>query len=159
MHFDKKAKAIYNYACSMFDVGLTDKAIEYIKEGLKVYPQKNRESMVRYMLLCISELVKRNVLEEAQNICDEALNNAISCDNVKLIEQAYYYKSMILQRQGNYSGAEMYMNLATDALFKFANKQERHKRYMEMGNMYHKLGQISDAIRYFTLAMALEKKM
>jgi Tetratricopeptide repeat. len=155
----RKAQAIYNYASSMFNAGLAEKAIEYINEGLKVYPKDNKESMVKYMLLCISELVERNILDTAQDICDEALNNAISSDNVKLIEKAYYYKSMILQKQGNYAGAEMYMNLSLDALFKFGNRQDRYKRYMEMGNMYHKLGQISDAIKYFTLAIALEKKM
>ena len=155
----KKAQAIYNYSVSMFEVGLKEKAVAYIKEGLRVYPKSNKENTVKYMLLCISELVERNVLDLAQAICDEALNNAISSDNVKLIEKAYYYKSMILQKQGNYEGAEMYMNLSLDALFKFGNRQDRYKRYMEMGNMYHKLGQINDALKYFTLAMALEKKM
>jgi tetratricopeptide (TPR) repeat protein len=155
----KKAQAIYNYACSMFEVGLANKAMEYINEGLTVYPKSNTENMVRYMLLCISELVDRNVLEDAQVICDNALNYAISSDNVKLIENAYYYKAMILQKRGNYEEAEMYMNLSLDALFKFGNRQDRYKRYIEMGNMYHKLGQTADALKYFTLALALEKKM
>jgi tetratricopeptide (TPR) repeat protein len=155
----KKAHAIYNYASSMFKVGLNEKAIAYIKEGLRVYPMTDKEKAVKYMLLCISELVDKNILDEAQNICDDALNSAISLDNVRLIEKAYYYKAMILQKQGNYLVAETYMNLSTDALFKFGNRLERYQRYMELGNMYHKLGQINDAIKYFTLALSLEKKM
>lgn len=157
--YPKKAKAIYNYAVSMFDVGLREKAVEYINNGLNVYPQQNKEEYVKYMLLCIKLLINRGELQEAQNICDEALNSSISLDNVELIEKAYHYKAMALLKQQNYAEAEMYMNLSLDALFKFGNRQDRYLRYMEMGNMYHKLGQINDALKYFSLAMSLEKKM
>jgi tetratricopeptide (TPR) repeat protein len=155
----KKAQAIYNYAVSMFEVGLNEKAVDYIKQGLRVYSQEDKEEYVKYMLLCIKLLINKDVLDVAQSICDEALNSAIGLDSVKLIEKAYYYKAMILQKQNSYSEAEMYMNLSMDALFKFGNRQDRYKRYMEMGNMYHKLGQTNDALKYFTLAMALERKM
>lgn len=157
--YPKKAKAMYNYAVSMFEVDLREKAVEYIKHGLKVYPQQNKEDYVKYMLSCIKLLINKGELQEAQNICDEALNNAISLDNVKLIEEAYHYKAMALIKQQNYIEAEMYMNLSLDALFKFGNRQDRYSRYMEMGNMYHKLGQINEALKYFSLAMSLEKKM
>lgn len=157
--YPKKAKAIYNYAVSMFEVGLVEKAVEYVMNGLKVYPQDNSEDFVRYMLSCIKLLINRNILTEAQSICDDALNRAISLDNVKLIEKAYHYKAMALLKQQNYGVAEMYMNLSLDALFKFGNRQERYSRYMEMGDMYHKLGQTNEALKYFSLAMSLEKKM
>lgn len=157
--YSKKAKAIYNYAVSMFDVGLIEKAVEYVMQGLKVYPRHNSEDFVKYMLTCINLLINRGVLQEAQSICDEALNSAITLDNVKLIEMAYHYKAMALLKQQSYAEAEMYMNLSLDALFKFGNRQDRYSRYMEMGNMYHKLGQTNDALKYFSLAMSLEKKM
>lgn len=155
----KKAQAMYNFACSMFDVNLYEKAIKYINEGLGVYPDSNKENKVKYMLLCIGELVDRNIIDTAKDICDEALNCAINVDNIKFIEKAYYYKAMIFQKQGNYIGAEIYMNLSMDSLFKFGNRQDRFERYMEAGNMYFKLGQVSDSIKCFSLAMALEKKM
>jgi tetratricopeptide (TPR) repeat protein len=155
----KKAYAMYYFATAMFDVGMNEKAINYINEGLKVHPKDDSEACVNYMLLCISELVNRNRLEQAQEICDEALNNAIGLDNVKLIERAYYFKSLILQKQGNILSAEMYMNLSLDALFKFGSRYQKYERYMEMGSMYHSLGQINDSLRYFSLALSIEKKM
>jgi len=30
---------------------------------------------------------------------------------------------------------------------------------MDMGNMYHKLGYISESLKYFSLALSLEKKI
>ncbi len=155
----KKSKAMLNYAIAMFEFGEEQKPIEYIEEGLSVYPKDDEEGYVEYMLMCIDELVKYNVLEVAQKICEDALDNAISCDNIRFIERAYYFKSIILQKQGKYKQSEMYMNLAVDALFKFGNKRERYDRYLEMGNMYYKLGEVREAIKYYSLAMAVEKKM
>lgn len=155
----KVADALLNYAIIMFKTNMEDKAISYLKRGLDIYPKYNREALVGYMLRCIDEMISYNMLEEAEEISDEALNNAIGCDNIKFIERAYYFKSLILERKGKYEQAETYMNLSLDALFKFGSKQERYKRYMEMGNMYYKLGEISESIKYFTLAMNIEKKM
>lgn len=154
-----KSKAMLNYAILMFQGKMDDKAIEYVKKGLSNFPRQNKEEFVEYMLRCVEELSTYEALGEAQKICDEALNNAIGCDNIRYIEKAYYFKAIILQKQDMYLQSEMYMNLSLDALFKFGNKQERHKRYLEMGNMYHKLGETSEALKYFTLAMGIEKKI
>ena len=108
---------------------------------------------------CIEVLVENGILDEAQLISNEALNLAIDCDDINHIEKSYYFKSAILQKLGHYDKADMYMNLSTDALFKYANNQERYERYMEMGNMYYKMGDISEAIKYFTLAISLQKKI
>ena len=51
------------------------------------------------------------------------------------------------------------MNLSLDSLLKFGGKQEIYSRYLEMGSMYHKLGSVSESIKYFSLALQLEKKM
>jgi transcriptional regulator with XRE-family HTH domain len=155
----KKAKAMYYYASPMFDLGMNEEAISYIKNGLELYSKEDKGRYVSYMLLCISQLVSRNILDIAQEVCDEALNTAINLDNIKLIEKAYYYKSVILQKKGDISSAEMYMNLSTDALFKFGNKKQKFERYIEMGNMYHLLGQLNDSIRCFSMALSFEKKM
>lgn len=154
-----KAVAVYNYATAMFDIKLRDKAIEYIKNALELYPKSNMEKLVRFMLLVSDELMENDVLENALEICDEALNHAISLDNVKFIERAYYLKSRILQKENNSLSAEMYMNLSLDSLLRFGNKQDIYKRYVEMGYMYYNLSQVNEAVKYFNLAIALEKKM
>lgn len=155
----RKANAMLNYAIPMFEKRYKDKATKYIKKGLNIYPKHDKKELVGFMLRCIEVLVDNSILDEAQLISNEALNLAIDCDNIKYIEKSYYFKSVILQKLGSYDKADMYMNLSTDALFKYANNQERHNRYLEMGNMYHRIGDVSEAIKYFTLAISLQKKM
>jgi len=154
-----KAKAIYNYASTMFDCNMKDRAIKYINKGLACYPRDNMVGLVSFMLDCVNELLENEVLELAKTVSDEVLNYAINLDDIKFIEKGYYYKAIILDRQGQSSSAEMYMNLSLDSLLKFGGKYDIYTRYLEMGSMYHKLGSVAESLKYFSLAMQLEKKM
>ncbi|MCB2357791.1 helix-turn-helix domain-containing protein [Clostridium estertheticum] len=154
-----KAMAIFNYGSTMFDCNMKEKAVEYISKGLSVYPRDDKVGLVEFMLNCVEELIKNDVVELAQNISDEVLNYAINLDDIKFIEKSYYYKAIILDRQGSASSAEMYMNLSLDSLLKFGDKKDIYARYLEMGSMYHKLSNVADSIKYFSLALQLEKKM
>lgn len=154
-----KSQAIYNYAAVMFTIGLKEKAISYINDALSCYPKDNEELLVNFMLMNISKLIENDVLDKAQGICDETLDYAINLDDIVFIERAYYYKALILEKEGNLYSAEMYINLSLDALLKFANNSQIYKRYMEMGNMYHRIGNVMESIKYFNFAIQLEKKM
>ena len=66
---------------------------------------------------------------------------------------------MLLQKNKRYREAEMYMNLSTDSLFRFANREERYKRYLEMADLYYNLNELKESIKYFTLAIQIEKKL
>jgi len=154
-----RALAIFNYGSTMFDCNMKDRAVEYINNGLSVYPRGNKKGLVSFMLECVSELIKNDVIDLAQTISDEVLNYAINLDDIKVIEKSYYYKAIILDKQGRSSSAEMYMNLSLDSLLKFGEKQDIYTRYLEMGSMYHKLSNVSDSIKYFSLAIKLEKRM
>jgi Uncharacterized protein conserved in bacteria len=156
---DYKAKSIFNYASTMFDIGLKDKAIVYIKKALDIYPNENIDNLVNFMLLCTEELVNNEIIHEAEIINENALNYSIKLDNIKFIEKAYYLKAKILKKMNSLVSAEMYMNLSLDALSKFGNKREIHERYMEMGKMYYDIGLTGDALKYFTLAISLNKKL
>ncbi len=154
-----KSQAIYNYAVVMFSLDMPDKAISYVTNALECYPKDNKEALVKFMLMSINKLIENNVLDKAQTVCDKALNYAINLNNITFIERAYYYKALILEKEGNLTAAEMYMNLSLDALLKFANNNEIYKRYMEMGNMYHRMENVREAIKYLNFAIQLEKKM
>lgn len=158
-NLEHKAMAIYNYGAAMFDANLKEKALEYIKNAIALYPKSNKEKQVRFMLLIVDELIENNVLEYAQGICDETLNYAINLDNLKFIEKAYYLKSRILQKENNVLSSEMYMNLSLDALLRVGTKRDIYKRYIEMGYMYYNLSQVNEAVKYFNLAISMEKKM
>lgn len=154
-----KSQAIYNYAVVMFSLGIREKAISYINKALECYPKDKKEPLVNFMLMNISKLIENGILNKAQSICDETLDYAINLDNIVFIERAYYYKALILEKEGSLYSAEMYMNLSLDAMLKFATNSQIHKRYMEMGNMYHRMGNVSESIKYFNFAIQLEKKM
>lgn len=143
---------------SYFYVDNRDKAIEEIKEGIELFPTINEEEYVRFLNSCIRTLYENKEYHIAYEITDKALNSAINSENIALIEEAYYLKGMILQKKGLYIQAEMYMNLSLDSLFKFANKEKRRERYLDMAEMYYKLGEVKDSLKYFTLAMKLEKE-
>ena len=51
------------------------------------------------------------------------------------------------------------LNLSLDSLLKYGSKEERRKRYMEMGNMYYNLDEFKESIKYFSLAMEKENSI
>ena len=144
-------------AKSYFYVGNAERAIEEIKEGIDIFPSEDEKNYVIFLNSCIRTLYENKEYDIAYEITDKALNSAINSNDIVLIEEAYYLNGMILQKKNMYIQAEMYMNLSLDSLFKFANKEKRYERYLEMGEMYYKLGEIKDSLKYFTLAMKLEK--
>lgn len=152
------ASAMYNYACIMSEMGMREKAIVYIEKALETYPKENTVKTTKFMLLNVDEFLKNDVLDKAQACSNEALDLAISLDNIRLIEKAYYYKAIILEKQGNMLSAETYMNLSFDSLKKFGSKQDIYNRYMDLGNLYHKMGQVGEAIKYFDLGIKIKKK-
>ncbi|MDV4149842.1 transcriptional regulator [Clostridium sp. AL.422] len=142
---------------SYFYVNNREKAIQEIMEGIDLFPTIDEKKYVRFLNKCIKTLYENKEYDIAYEITDKALNSAINSTDIALIEEAYYFKGMILQKKEQYIQAEMYMNLSLDSLFKFANKDKRHERYLDMGEMYYKLGDVKDSLKYFTLAMNLKK--
>ena len=124
-----------------------------IMEGIAIFPKENKEEYVKFLNRCIKIFLDNFESNKAYELVDEALNMAIETNKIELIERAYYLKGIILQQEGNYRGAELYMNLSLDSLLKYGSKEERRKRYMEMGNMYYNLDEFKESIKYFSLAM------
>lgn len=155
---EDKVYAYLNSASVLLGLSKREKGIEYVNKAIELSKAKCEEKINSVLIRAVKELVDNNILDEAVEKCDEALNYAISSDDIKLIEKAYYYKAKILQKYDKYSEAEMYMNLSLDALLKFASKKELYKRYLEMGHMYFRLEETREALKYFDLAMKIEKK-
>lgn len=143
---------------SYFYIDNKEKAIKEITEGIEIFPKDNKEEYVDFLNNAIDILYKNKEYETAYEITDKALNLAIDTNNIKLVEKAYYLKGMILQKKGLYVQAEVYMNLSLDSLFKFSSKEKRYQRYLDMAELYYKLGEVKDSIKYFNLAMRLEKE-
>jgi len=155
----RTALATYKYACVMSEMGMKENASQYLDKALEIYPEENTLKTTKFMLLIIKEFIKDDILDKAQNCTNEALDFAISLDNIRLIEKAYYYKAIILQKQGNMVSAEIYMILSFDSLKKFGSKQDIYNRYMDLGDLYHKMGQVNESIKYFDLGIRIDKKI
>lgn len=153
---EKIGMAKLDFAFTLIHMDLKDKAIEYIRQGLDMCSKGDESIRVNYIIGAIGALMEYNMFDLAEELCDEALNYAIESGNAKYIDRAYYYKALLLEKKANYEGAEMYMNLSLDALFKYGGKSEKVNKYMDIANMYYKLGAVKEALKYLTLAMRLE---
>lgn len=142
-----------------FKVHKDDKALIELEDAAKIYPREDVRGCGDFLIKCIDILYKNNKYDEAFSYISEALNLAIDIDDERLIEKAYYFKGMIHQKLNDYIQAEMYMNLATDFLLRFANNEEKYKRYNEMADLYYNLNELKESIKYFTLAIQIEKKL
>ena len=142
-----------------FKVHKDDKALIELEDAAKIYPREDVRGCGEFLIKCIDILYKNNKYDEAFSYTSEALNLAIDIDDERLIEKAYYFKGMIHQKLNDYIQAEMYMNLATDFLLRFANNEEKYKRYNEMAELYYNLNELKESIKYFTLAIQIEKKL
>ena len=142
-----------------FKVHKDDKALIELEDAAKIYPREDVRGCGEFLIKCIDILYKNNKYDEAFSYISEALNLAIDIDDERLIEKAYYFKGMIHQKLYDYIQAEMYMNLATDFLLRFANNEEKYKRYNEMAELYYNLNELKESIKYFTLAIQIEKKL
>ena len=142
-----------DYGEAYFKAGENIIAVNEIMDGISIFPKKNKEDYVRFLNRCIKIFLDNSEIDKAYELVDEVLNMAIETNKIELVERAYYLKGIVLQKDGNYRGAELYMNLSLDSLLKYGSKEERRKRYMEMGNMYYNLGEFKESIKYFSLAM------
>lgn len=154
-----KALTYKNYATEMFQIKMREQAIKYIEKGFLCYPEEDKQGYVEYMLEIIKMLIENDDLEVASGICDEALDNAIASKEERLIEKAYYYKAIIYLSNDSFTTAEMYLSLSLDSLLKFANKREVYNRYLEMGQTYYKMNNVSESLKYFNFAIKLEKTL
>ena len=148
-----------NYGKYYFEVEEKEKAISEIEAGINIFPQDNVEKYVEFLNYCTRILIDNSEYEIAYKITEESLNLAIMTDNIKLIEKSYYFKGIILQKMDKHLEAEKYMNLSLDSLFKFGTREERRNRYVDMGKLYYKLGLTADSLKYFNLALAVDKKI
>ena len=155
----EKANEMFDYAEVMFEMNMKDEALENLKNALQIYPNDDKEAKIKFILDIVCKLIKNDILNIAETLCNNVLNESIKLNNIVFIEKSYYYKSRIFEKKGDIVSAETYMSFSMDALLKFANKKMVYKRYMEMGNMYYRMKNTSESIKYFNFAVQIRKKL
>ncbi|GAA0125797.1 MULTISPECIES: helix-turn-helix transcriptional regulator [Clostridium] len=157
--YEKYASCLHNFGEVLIRNKKIDLGENCIRESLKIFPRENKEKLCIFLIANLEALIENKMLGLAKEVSNELLTYAINLDSSKFIESAYYYKAILLQLEGDYAASETYMNLSLDALLKCGYKDKIYKRYLQMGNMYHKLGEVSESIKFLNLAMQLEKKI
>ncbi|MGL4848808.1 MAG: transcriptional regulator [Clostridium sp.] len=147
-----------NYVKCYFKSFNIKEAQQTIDEIIEVMPIEQTDECAEEFLKILKILKQFNQREYIEKVLENALNVAIITNKISLIEYAYYLKGTMLEEDGRYIEAEMNFNLALDALTKFGTKKDFYERYVDLGNLYHKIGNIKESVRYFCLAMDLKKK-
>ena len=140
-----------------YQVGNAENGKQETLDAMKISCEGESNEYIDVLIDCVETFYTYKEYEIADEMIDKALNLSICSEDTSLIERAYYLKGMILQRQGLYRQAETYMNISTDYFLKSANDEDTYKRYTEMAELYYNIGEPREAIKYFTLAMNLEK--
>ncbi len=156
---DKRAAAYFDIAEAMIFNDMKNSGITYLIKSLNEYPRINKEHLCDFLINGVEILIKCNYYDEALKYIEEVLDISIELNLIPGMDRGYFYKATILEKQDNYIMAESYIMLSLDALLKYGSKNDICKRYMKIGKMYHKMGQVKDAIRYFDLAFKIEKSM
>ncbi|BDR66131.1 tetratricopeptide repeat protein [Clostridium tetani] len=155
----KKARVTYNFAIAMMNVNLKYKGTEYIKKALEYYPKDDLNKFAVFIMTCLDNLINNDNIEKFESIINDAIDYSIKTNNMKCIEKAYHYKSILSERKQNTQEQETYMNLSLDVLMKFGKKKDLYERYIDIGNMYYNMNNIEESIEYFNLAVKLGKKI
>ncbi len=142
-----------NFAEILFKHGKISVANEILNSLIVSLNKDERENYVNHVLKYIYLKLKYNCNENLSAFCDEILNIAIEINNIEYIEKAYFYKSLILEQEGNIFLAEMYLNLSLDALQKFGTERQLVERYIKIGELYNKMNNMQESLKYFNLAL------
>lgn len=150
------ARAHFEYGRAYYSINENEKAINEIKESIRICPNDNSIEYAKFINEIIELIIQHGETEIALENIENSINIAITQNNIKLIEKAYYLKGISLKMEGRYLQAEMYMNLSIDALSKFGSKSESYQRYLDMGNLYYEIGNVYDATKYYSIALSME---
>jgi len=156
---DSIAEAMFDFAAAMFDASMEEKAATYIEKAMDIFNGNSIEARAEFMLKCVEALVEYGVIGTAKEKCNEATELSIASGNLKLIEKGYYLKSVMLEDKKDYKSAMHYIGLSLDAIIKFGTNLEIYRRYLQYGVMYHRMDNITQALKYFNLAISMEKNI
>ncbi len=158
-NISEKAIFLYRYGAAMIGTTKNEKALEYINDAMKLYPDEDKFGYVNFMLDVMQTLIDIGRINKARELSDKILNYAIDLNNDVFIEKAYYFKAITISSIEEFEMVEMYMNLSIDILLKIGTKEQIYNRYLELGNLYFKNNNIPESLKYFSFAINLSKKL
>lgn len=145
------------YGTAYFSISDSKRGVDEITEAISLFPKDNIMKYVEFLNNCTRVYYDYEEFDKAHELSEINLNLAIESQDIRLIEKSYFLKGMILEKLNRLKEAETYMNLSLDSLMKFGCKEKRLRRYVDMANLYYKLDNIQESIKYFSFAINLDK--
>lgn len=150
---ESHAKSKYLIAIHKAELGDVAGADREIEEAAKLFPGDKSYDNIELLLDALARLVALGSYDTASKYVDVVVNSAIESNRSEAMEEAYYYKGLLLEKKGNYTMAETYMSVSLDLLTKKGKSRKLAKRYRDLANIYYKMDRKDDAIRYFAMAL------
>ncbi len=147
------ARAKYRIALKFLADGKVKEAYSEMAEASNIFPTEKMSHSVELVLKAMEEFIKNGHYSEASKYIDLVVNAAIENQDNNAVEQAYYFKGILLAESGKYDMAETYLSVSLDMLIKKGRTKELAKRYKDLAQVYQKMGKKEDAIRYFALSI------
>lgn len=145
------------YGIAYFSIKDNVRGRDEISQAISLFPNSNVLKNVEFLNKCIRVYFDFEEFDIAHKLSEENLNLAIESQDIRFIEKSYFIKAKILEKLDRLKEAETYMNLSLDSLMKFGCKEKRLRRYVDMANLYYKLDNIKESIKYFSFAINLDK--
>ncbi|SHJ60016.1 hypothetical protein SAMN02745248_00521 [Hathewaya proteolytica DSM 3090] len=152
-----EAKLYIEYAFVKLEAGNKEEAFKTMEIAMKTYSKDKEDEYISFLFEICYYLIKYKQVDKCSEIIKNAVDMAILIQNNRLIEEAYYISGLVAIEQKNQISAEMNMSISLDYLKKVGSKEELYKRYIKLGDMYYKFGNVKDSLKYFNQALAISK--
>ncbi|MDV3429384.1 MAG: helix-turn-helix domain-containing protein [Bacillota bacterium] len=148
-----------NFGMIMMKFKSREEGIKILTKAYSVYNKKDKKGFAAFSNRLVRLFIDNELYNEAEEIIEETINNAIYLNDDYYIEKAYFYKAIVLGEKGDTDSKELYMNLSLDSLKKNGSTKDIYNRYLLIGKMYHDSKKYQDSINYFNLALKLKGKL
>ncbi|MFA9398898.1 MAG: helix-turn-helix domain-containing protein [Clostridiaceae bacterium] len=131
----------------------------YIERGLDEFPKDNKKLYLEYLLSVVEVLFSHKEYYKLAELVDEAIDISIELDDPCYLEKSYYYKGMICHHNDNYMQEEMYLTLSIDILKKNKWLYKLSQRYLDLSNLYYKMGNEKEVLNVLYSATKLKSRL
>ncbi|NLC65477.1 MAG: hypothetical protein GX752_00885 [Clostridium sp.] len=152
------SRAKYYIANKKMESNDVEGALDAISKFYQVFPKEKHALNIEMLMEFMKNTIDKREYEEASKYIDIVVNAAIESKSNSMMEKAYYYKAKIFYMQEDYNLAETYMWISIDLLTQNGEGANISERYEELGNIYLKLGNKKQAIKFYNLSISSDSR-
>lgn len=146
--YDKKVKFIYKISRVLKILGYDDKCIYLCEKLVDIIKEENilDNNLSCEVLLYVCEtFIEKNVMCKIDPIMEESLKLSSCINHPEYVFKAYFNKALLYYKKNDLKNLENLLNFVVCFLNRINDKEHRDK-FLDIGFMFHKLGDIQSAI-------------